>query len=302
MPKTESKKNLVMGSIFLAVFMLTQICFGDYFVGWKDNIVDVVSLIFMAFSLMWFFPQKEIKVIKVERKKVFGKSFILVVVATVILIPLTLWLGISFFENKKFYITSLLIIAECFLPFVFLFEKRKPSAREIVIISVLTALAVAGRSAFFMVASFKPVLALIIITGVAFGGETGFLVGAVTAFVSNFFFGHGPWTPWQMFALAFSGFLAGFIFDMGVLKKTRLTLSVFGAFAAIFIYGAIMNVASVFTMYSEVSKEMLISAFILGLPMDAIHAASTFIFLWFISEAMISKLERIKIKYGLIKK
>ena len=208
MPRTENRKNLVMGSIFLLLYLLTQICFGDYFVGWKNNIVDVVSLIFMAFSLMWFFPQKEIKVIKVERNKVFGKSFILVVVATVILIPLTLWLGTSFFENKKFYITSLLIIAECFLPFVFLFEKRKPSAREIVIISVLTALAVAGRSAFFMVASFKPVLALIIITGVVFGGETGFLVGAVTAFVSNFFFGHGPWTPWQMFALAFSGFLA----------------------------------------------------------------------------------------------
>ena len=174
--------------------------------------------------------------------------------------------------------------------------------RSLVIISVLAALAVAGRSAFFMVASFKPVLALIIITGVAFGGETGFLVGAVTAFVSNFFFGQGPWTPWQMFALAFSGFLAGAVFDLGLVRKSKLALSAFGAFAAIFIYGVIVNTGSIFTMYTEINKKMVISTYLLGLPLDAIHAASTFIFLWFTAELMLKKLERIKTKYGLIEK
>ena len=72
--------------------------------------------------------------------------------------------------------------------------------------AVLCAIAVASRSAFFMLLQFKPVLALTIIVGVAFGGETGFLVGAVTMLVSNVLFSQGPWTPWQMFSMGIIGF------------------------------------------------------------------------------------------------
>ena len=55
-----------------------------------------------------------------------------------------------------------------------------PRARELVIIAVLCAIGVAGRAALFMLPQFKPVLAMTILAGVAFGGETGFLVGAMT--------------------------------------------------------------------------------------------------------------------------
>ena len=72
---------------------------------------------------------------------------------------------------------------------------------------------------------FKPVVALVIIAGVCFGGETGFLVGAVTGFVSNFFFGQGPWTPWQMFALGIVGFIGGILFKKGFLRKDVLYIS-----------------------------------------------------------------------------
>ena len=99
------------------------------------------------------------------------------------------------------------------IPFAFAFENRKPKARELVIISSLCAIGVVGRTAFFMLPQFKPVAAIVIISGVAFGGETGFLVGAITAFVSNFFFGQGPWTPWQMFSFGIIGFLAGIMFQ-----------------------------------------------------------------------------------------
>ena len=68
-------------------------------------------------------------------------------------------------------------------------EKRKPKSREIILISSLSAIGVAGRMAFFMIPHFKPVMAIVIITGVALGREAGFLTGAITAFVSNFFFG-----------------------------------------------------------------------------------------------------------------
>lgn len=77
---------------------------------------------------------------------------------------------------------------------------------------MLIAVATAGRAAFFMLPNFKPVLAIVIISGAALGKESGFLVGAMSAFVSNFLFGQGPWTPWQMIAMAVVGYLAGLIF------------------------------------------------------------------------------------------
>ncbi len=111
------------------------------------------------------------------------------------------------------------------IPFIFAFEKRKPALREIVIISVLCGIAIAGRAAFAMLPQFKPVLAVVIISAICFGAETGFLVGAITAFVSNFFFGQGPWTPWQMFAFGIIGFIGGIIFTRGILKATKINLS-----------------------------------------------------------------------------
>ena len=82
------------------------------------------------------------------------------------------------------------------LPFFMVFEDRRPQAREVVIIAAMAGLGVAGRVAFFMVPQFKPAAAVVIISGVCLGGEAGFLTGALVGFVSNFFFGQGPWTPW----------------------------------------------------------------------------------------------------------
>ena len=187
------------------------------------------------------------------------------------------------------------------IPFCMMFESRKPKAREIVVISVLCAIAVAGRAAFFMLPHFKPVAALLIITGVCFGGETGFLVGAVTAFVSNFIFGQGPWTPWQMFVYGIIGFLAGVLFKRGFLKNSKVSLCIFGFLATLVIYGGIMNPASIIMWQNKITWEMIASSYILGMPFDLIHALSTVVFLWFISGPMIEKLERIKVKYGLVK-
>lgn len=89
------------------------------------------------------------------------------------------------------------------------------------LIAVLCALGVAGRAAFFMLPQFKPVMALTIISGVALGGETGFLVGAVTMLVSNILFSQGAWTPFQMFCMGIIGFLAGVLFRKGLLRRSR---------------------------------------------------------------------------------
>ena len=112
-----------------------------------------------------------------------------------VIIPITIFYGVWKLNDRKYYFISLLIIFYTMVPFFMVFEKREPKARELIILAVMTAIAVAGRTAFYMVPQFKPVIAIIIITGVCFGAESGFMVGAMSGFVSNFFVGQGPWTP-----------------------------------------------------------------------------------------------------------
>lgn len=135
-------------------------------------------------------------------------------------------------RGRVYYLASVLIILYTMVPFFLVFEHRKPQARELVVLAVLCAIAVASRAAFKMIDHFKPMTAIIMISGMAFGPEAGFLVGAVSGFSSNFLFGHGPWTPWQMFAFGTAGFLAGALYRLGWLSKKRLPLSLFGFFAS----------------------------------------------------------------------
>lgn len=218
-----------------------------------------------------------------------------------LLIPLTLLLGQYYFSGRKYYLTSLFILLECMLPFFLMFEGRKPQARELVIIAVLCAIGVAGRALLFMLPQFKPVLALTIIAGVAFGGETGFLVGAMTMLVSNILFSQGPWTPWQMFSTGIIGFFAGILFRSGRLPRSRAVLCGFGFFTAIFIYGGIMNPASALLWTTELNWKIIAVYYISGFPMDVVHGAATAFFLWVAALPMLEKLERVKVKYGLVK-
>lgn len=210
-----------------------------------------------------------------------------------------IYAGIRFFGDRKYYFISLLIIFETLIPIFVLFENRRPHARELVLISALCAAAVAGRTVFYAFPQFKPVAAMVIITGVCFGCEYGFLVGVGSAFLSNFLFGQGPWTPWQMFAFGLIGFLSGVLADVGIVKPKRVSLCVFGFAAVLLIYGIIMNTSYVFQSQSKINPQMLVAACASGLPFDLVHALSTVFFLWFISEPLIEKSERIKTKYGL---
>ena len=235
----------------------------------------------------------------VEKRKL-SKRTLTAALMILIAIPLTIWFGIYYLDDRKYYFISLMVILETMLPFAMIFEGRKPQARELVVIAVLCAIAVTGRIAFFMVPQFKPVVALVILAGVCFGGEAGFMVGAVSGFVSNFFFGQSPLTPWQMFSFGIIGFLAGVLFRKGLLRRTTPALCIFGGLATFLIYGGLMNPASVLTAQGQPTAEMFFLAYLQGIPFDLIHAASTVIFLLVIAKPMLEKMDRIKIKYGLI--
>lgn len=231
---------------------------------------------------------------KVSRRTWFALILMLLVV------PLLLYLSVRFFHGRKYLICSLIVIVAAMLPFFMMFEGRKPKAREIMVISVLAAIGVAGRAAFFMVPSFKPVAAIVILTGVSFGGEAGFLVGCLIMMLSNMFMGQGPWTPWQMFSFGIIGFLAGILYQKGILKARKRDLCIYGFLSVVLIYGGIMNPASILMSYGYITSASLVAFYISGIPVDLVHALSTVIFLWFLSRPLLEKLERIKKKYGLI--
>ena len=231
---------------------------------------------------------------KLSKRTLFSAVMIL------LLIPLTIAFGIFFLDDRKYYFISLCVILYAMVPFCLVFEKRKPQAREIVVIAVLCAIAVAGRMAFFMLPQIKPLVAVVIISGVCFGAASGFLVGAVSGFVSNFFFGQGPITPWQMFGFGIIGFLAGVLFKKGLLPKKRIPLCIYGGLATFLIYGGLINFGVMFTSAMPISFSALLGWYITAIPFDLIHAASTVVFLAVLANPIMEKLDRIKRKYGLI--
>lgn len=218
----------------------------------------------------------------------------------ILLIPAIIAFGVIVLEDRSYYFVSLLILAVTMLPFLLVFEHRKPMARELVLLATLSALAVAGRAAFFMLPQFKPVVAIVILTAVTLGPEAGFLVGAVSGFVSNFFFGQGPWTPWQMFSFGIVGFLAGILAVRGILPKKRWALCLYGGIATVVIYGGIMNFSSAILFGGKLTVKSLLAIYASGVPFDLIHGASTVIFLFFLANPMMEKIGRMQKKYGLL--
>lgn len=215
-------------------------------------------------------------------------------------IPLVIFFGIFFLNDRSNLFIGLCIICLASLPFFMVFEDRKPQARELILIAVLSAIAVVGRLAFFMLPQFKPMVAVIIIAGIGLGAEAGFLTGVVSGFVSNFFFGQGPWTPWQMFAFGIIGFLAGVLFYQKTIAAPRFFQCLYGGAATFFIYGAIMDTASVLTVMQAWSKEAFLASYISGIPFNVVHAISTVVFLAILAEPMEKKLSRVKKKYGML--
>ncbi len=78
------------------------------------------------------------------------------------------------------------------------YERTRPDARIVALVGTLAAFGALGRIAFAAVPNVKPTTVIVLISGYALGGAPGYVVGAVAALTSNFFFGQGPWTPWQM--------------------------------------------------------------------------------------------------------
>lgn len=209
-----------------------------------------------------------------------------------LLVPLFALLGAVVFDEKKHLFTAFFIAVLSVLLFITGFEKKNIGVRRAVVCSIMLALSVAGRFIPF----FKPITALTVITAIYLGAESGFAVGSLSALLSDFYFGLGPWTPFQMLAWGLIGFFAWVFAPL--LKKSRVLLLSYGIICGI-AFSFIMDVWTVLWYNDTFDSTLYLSAIITAIPYTALYSISNFIFLFFLSKPIGQKLERIKIKYGI---
>lgn len=207
------------------------------------------------------------------------------------LIPAVIAMGILFLDRKYHMLVTLSVLLLSLLLFLCGFERRVVGVRRQVLVAVMVAMSVAGRFIPF----FKPVTALTTITGMYLRGESAFLVGALSALISNFFFGQGPWTAFQMMAWGLIGLISGFLAPL--LKKSRIALFLFAILSGV----AFSMVMDVWTAISGdgFSLPVYLAALVTAIPHTLIYSVSNVIFLMLCARPFGRKLERIKKRYGL---
>lgn len=203
-----------------------------------------------------------------------------------------------FAKSINYYISSIVVLVLSMLPLFAVFEAKSLTARDLTLTATLIALAVVGRAAFYLIPQVKPIAAIVIASAVCLGSQRGYIIGAFSAFVSNFIFGQGIWTPFQMVALGTVGLLAGLVFQR--LKVNRYTLSVVGFFLASFVYGIIVDMSTVLSVYgNNITLKGALSVYASGAVFNLVFGVSTVVFLFLFGMPFITKIERISTKYAI---
>lgn len=224
------------------------------------------------------------------------KNKLLTRVLLLFAVPFAVALGALLFRGKAYVFLSVCTALLACIPFLARFEKGRARTKNLVVLSVMITLSVFGRLAFAPFPNFKPVTAIVVITGIYLGAENGFLCGAFSALLSNFVFGQGPWTPFQMLAWGLIGFFASSF--SAALKKNRAALALYGVFSGAF-YSLLLDVFSTLWYDGVFNPSRYLALMLTALPVTAVYAASNVIFLLLLSKPIGEKLERIRVKYGL---
>jgi energy-coupling factor transport system substrate-specific component len=174
------------------------------------------------------------------------------------------------------------------------YERSKPDARVVALVGTLAAFAALGRIAFAAVPNVKPTTDIVLIAGYALGGGPGFVVGAVAALTSNFFFGQGPWTPWQMAGWGATGVLGAGLATItrGRISRWPLALT---AFVIGFGFTALQDFGDWVT-YSDHSVGQLGIYVGKGVGFDLIHAAGCLLFALAFGPALLHSLSRFRLR------
>lgn len=202
----------------------------------------------------------------------------------------------------NYYLVSTLALLLSLAAFFLSYERKKPTAQELVLLAVLCAVAVVGRMAFAAVPFFKPAAAIVILTGHRLRRQAGFLCGAVTCWAQQLLL-----RTRGVDALADAGLRRGGVAGPGVcfrpgrLPRTRMTLTLFGALCVLLPVGLILDTSSLFLMTGDpLTVDSALAIYLAGISANVIHAAATAFFLFLIGPVVLEKLERVKVKYGLM--
>lgn len=231
-------------------------------------------------------------------EKISGKRIAAYLVVA-IFIPATIVVFAAFLPKNLFLPTAVLIAFAAVAAFMLGFEKEADNASKAVLAAVFTALSVAGRVVFAATPGFKPVFSMVIFAGIYLGGETGFLVGALTALLSNFIFGQGGWTVFQMFSWGLIGLVAGLLAP--ILRKNKVVLCIAG-FLAGPLFSLVIDIWSTVWIYGTFSLESYLATSLASLPFTILHAISNVVFILVLAEPMRKTMERVGVKYGLMPK
>ncbi|MBS4174007.1 ECF transporter S component [Bacillus sp. FJAT-49736] len=218
----------------------------------------------------------------------------------IFLIVLLFFILIAFqlIAAHHYLLVSILFMICTFLPLFIRFERRKVTGRELVMLAVLAAVAAVSRIPFASIPSVQPTTFVIIVTGIALGAESGFVVGALAALVSNLFLGQGPWTPWQMYAWGMIGLAAGFLKHTWFMRKA-IPRCIFGFIAGI-LFGWMMNLSYVVSIFQTITFSQFIAYYAASIYFDIAHAISNVFFLAVFSKSWVKILHRFRKKYGLM--
>lgn len=216
-----------------------------------------------------------------------------------IVIPLVAVGGSVVFREKYYAWLSLCVALLSCIPLFYCFERKEASAKELTVLAVLIAFSAAGRFVFAWLPGFKPITAMTVVVALYLGKEAGFVVGALSAVLSNFYFGQGPWTPFQMFAWGIIGLLGGLFAKF--LQKNKLLLCGYGVLAGV-LYSLTMDVWTVLWAEGAFHWGRYAASVLAALPITAEYAISNVIFLLLLTKPIGEKLTRVQKKYGLFVK
>ena len=176
------------------------------------------------------------------------------------------------------------------------YERGHPSARVLALVGTLAALAVLGRIAFAPLPNVKPTTDIVLIAGYALGGAPGFVVGAASALVSNFFYGQGPWTPWQMAAWGGVGIAGALLARMTGRRLGRLPLALACAAAGLG-YGFVLDVSTWVNFTGAEPSGSLGAVLVTAAPFDAAHAIGNFLFCLAFGPALVRAVSRFRDRF-----
>lgn len=216
---------------------------------------------------------------------------------SLIMAVLTVVIGVLLWRDQQYNLIIMLLVVISWVPFYFKYELSHPKTREVVILAIMIALTTLARTLFVLFPSFKPVSALVIIMAVVFGKQDGFLCGSLSALISDFIFGIGPWTPFQMLAWGLIGYLAGIFWRQ--LYQNKWLLYGYGVVAGI-IFSMIMDLWSVLAIDNSFNLSRYLFTVITALPVTITYIVSNVMFIFLFKDAMFKILQRIKLKYGIM--